>query len=324
MYSIDELALLTEKLLGEVSIGPEPAGLYAPVEYVLEEGGKRVRPVMALMGCNVFRDDIRPAHPVAVAVEVFHNFTLLHDDIMDKAMVRRGRECVHLKWSENAAILSGDVMLILAYKSLAEVEPSLLPRVLGIFNRMAAEVCEGQQYDMDFELRKSVNVEEYMDMIRLKTSVLLAASLEMGAVVGGANQAQSDALYRFGIELGLAFQVQDDLLDLYADEKEFGKRIGGDILSGKKTFLLSTALKLAGDSDRSLLQKLITDKKMAPERKIAEVRSIYDRLGVREAARAEIDRRMASALEELEAVGVGAERLEPLRSMVVMLMDRKK
>lgn len=324
MYNIEELTRLTEKLLGSTDIEQGPENLYAPIRYTFALGGKRIRPVMALMACNVFTDNIEPAYPVAAAVEVFHNFSLVHDDIMDKARVRRGKECVHVRWNENTAILSGDAMLILAYKVLEGLGPEMLPRLLPVFNRMAMEVCEGQQYDMDYESRDNVTVGEYMEMIRLKTSVLLAGALRMGALAGGASEVQADKLYRFGIELGLAFQLQDDLLDVYADSADFGKRVGGDIIEGKKTFLLITALSRAGARERERLFALMADKAMDSGEKIAEVKEIYDGAGVPQITREEIGLHIEKALAALRDVDVPAERRGPLESLVRSLTDRRK
>lgn len=234
------LLRLVEAEIGRLPLDDtEPRGLYAPIRYILEDGGKRIRPLLCLMGADVYGGEPEKALPAAVAVEVFHNFTLLHDDIMDKAELRRGRPAVHLKWGESGAILSGDAMLILAYRILQNGTPvygaGKLPGLLEVFNRAAMEVCQGQQYDMDFETcDRPVTRDEYIGMIRLKTSVLLAAALEMGAVVGGASDAERRSLYDFGVNLGLAFQIQDDLLDTYGDAETFGKKIGGDIAAGKK------------------------------------------------------------------------------------------
>ena len=257
----------------------EPKGLYEPIGYALSSGGKRLRPQLALMACRLFGGDERKALPVALALEVFHNFTLLHDDVMDRALVRRGRPTVHVKWNDNTAILSGDQMLIEAYRLLSEVEETKLPTLLRWFNEMATGICEGQQYDVDFEQRDNVSIEEYMDMIRLKTSVLLANALRSGAYIAGANESEQQCLYDWGIHVGLAFQIQDDLLDVYGDEKTFGKAIGGDICCNKKTCLLITALQRAEGEDRKELQAWLD--RPASQEKIEAVTALYNKLGVR-------------------------------------------
>lgn len=226
----------------------KPEGLYEPIGYTLAAGGKRLRPTLCLLGAQLFSSAPNPAvMHAALALEIFHNFTLLHDDVMDDAKVRRGRECVHIKWNTNTAILSGDQMMIEAYKQLAELPDDQLPHVLRLFNKMATEICEGQQYDVDFEHQSKVSIAQYMEMIRLKTSVLLATALQIGALLSGASQAQQEALYNYGIALGLAFQIQDDYLDCYGNEQTFGKAIGGDIKEGKKTWLWLTAEKQSQD-----------------------------------------------------------------------------
>ena len=245
MYSFNELQGIFEQELRSMKWPREPRLLYEPIAYSLEEGGKRIRPVALLMACSAFRGGIDAAKPAAMAIEVFHNFTLLHDDIMDRSDMRRGKPAVHTRWNDNVAILSGDAMMIWAYRLLSQCDEAVLPQLLAVFTDVAVGVCEGQQYDMDFESRDDVTVEEYLRMIELKTAVLLAGALKIGALCGGAEPVQAELLYRFGIDLGMAFQLQDDLLDTYGDPAVFGKPVGGDILVGKKTYLLTTALKAA-------------------------------------------------------------------------------
>ena len=244
MQTNEQLLDLLENYLAQRELPTEPERLYDPIRYSLAGGGKRLRPMLLLLSCGLFADDVDVALPAAAAVEIFHNFTLLHDDIMDNAAVRRGKPSVYARWGGNVAILSGDAMLISAYRLLAQAPPALLPRILEVFNTMALGVCEGQQYDMDFESKQKVSVVEYMSMIELKTSVLVAGSAMMGAILGGADEEQSRRLYQFAIELGMAFQLQDDLLDSYGGE-ELGKTIGGDILEGKKSYLMVTAMSRA-------------------------------------------------------------------------------
>lgn len=319
------LLRLVEAEIGRLPLDDtEPRGLYAPIRYILEDGGKRIRPLLCLMGADVYGGEPEKALPAAVAVEVFHNFTLLHDDIMDKAELRRGRPAVHLKWGESGAILSGDAMLILAYRILQNGTPvygaGKLPGLLEVFNRAAMEVCQGQQYDMDFETcDRPVTRDEYIGMIRLKTSVLLAAALEMGAVVGGASDAERRSLYDFGVNLGLAFQIQDDLLDTYGDAETFGKKIGGDIAAGKKTFLHIAAMEKASAPQRDAI--------LAPGdigEKLPRVRAVYDALGVREAAETVIAEYFGLALEALRRAHPQAGRLAMLEEYAYSLMKRNK
>lgn len=281
-----------------------PQGLYAPIDYALAEGGKRLRPTLALLACQLCGGDAQKAVPAALALEIFHNFTLLHDDVMDHALVRRGRLSVNKQFGDNTAILSGDEMLIEAYKQLQHYEPSLLAQLLPVFNKMASEVCEGQQYDMDFETiaDEQVSKDDYMNMIRLKTSVLLAAALQMGAIVAGGSKQQQDDLYAFGIHLGLAFQIQDDVLDVYGDERTFGKVIGGDICEGKKTYLFLVARDNASEEEKALLRQMMAlPSATAQERKhkIEQVTLLYNRLRAREEAMKGIEYHTTQALNIL-------------------------
>ncbi len=326
IYDFEQCSAVIEEQLKKLAIGQKkPVNLYEPVVYVLDAGGKRIRPALTLMACNLFNDNIRQALMPAIALEVFHNFTLMHDDVMDKADVRRNRPTVHKRWSESTAILSGDAMMILAYQYLCQSQPDILPSLLEIFSRTALEVCEGQQYDMDFESRMDVSIDEYLHMIRRKTAVLLAASLKMGALCGGSDTQNAELLYRFGISLGLTFQIQDDWLDVYADPKVFGKAIGGDILSRKKTYLLLTAFEKAGDEDRTLLSALLLDDGLAPEKKIQQVKSIYERLNVGDIAREAMASYDRQAMEYLQQVKLPDEsRKNELKKLAKMLLGRAK
>ena len=272
------------KQIAALSFPAEPAGLYEPISYTLASGGKRLRPQLALLGAQLFGGNEDEVLPVALALEVFHNFTLLHDDVMDKAAVRRGRPTVHVRWNENTAILSGDQMMIEAYRLLSRIREDKLSEVLRMFNDMATGICEGQQFDMDFEQRELVTLDEYLHMIRLKTALLLAYALRMGAYVAGATIDAQQHLFDYGIYLGLAFQIQDDLLDVYGDEKTFGKAIGGDILCGKKTYMLLTALQKADNITRNQLIDTLTSSSLSDREKITCVTAIYDKLCVRQAA----------------------------------------
>jgi geranylgeranyl diphosphate synthase type II len=307
----------------------EPKGLYEPIAYTLAAGGKRLRPTLALIAAecvfngNLLNGDVLDnVVPAALALEVFHNFTLLHDDVMDRAKVRRGRPTVHVKWNDNTAILSGDQMLIEAYKLLSDVPADKLPQVLKWFNEMATGICEGQQYDVDFEHMSRVTIEDYMHMIELKTSVLLANAIRIGGYIAGADATRQEALYQFGLHIGLAFQIQDDILDVYGDPKTFGKAIGGDICCNKKTFLLLTALETAdAESKAELLQWLMaTDRN---EEKIAAVTALYNRLGVRAAAEAVMEEHTAIALAQLDKLPQN-EACEQLRTIAEQLATRKK
>ena len=299
----------------------EPRGLYEPIEYTLATGGKRLRPTLALTAAAIFGGKEKEVLPAALALEVFHNFTLLHDDVMDRAEVRRGRPTVHVQWNDNTAILSGDQMLIEAYKLLSDVPADKLPQVLRWFNEMATGICEGQQYDVDFEHMSQVRIEDYMKMIELKTSVLLANALRTGGYIAGANEKEQEALYQYGLHIGLAFQIQDDILDVYGNPKTFGKAIGGDICCNKKTLLLLTAMETAdAETKAELLQWLITTDRN--EEKIAAVTAIYDRLGVREVCEAIMEEHTALALAQLDKLPQNS-ATESLREWAEKLVTRK-
>lgn len=299
----------------------EPRSLYEPIEYTLASGGKRLRPTLALIAAAIFGDNGETVLPAALALEVFHNFTLLHDDVMDRAEVRRGRPTVHVKWNDNTAILSGDQMLIEAYRLLEGVPADKLPQVLKWFNEMATGICEGQQYDVDFEHASQVSIADYLKMIELKTAVLLANALRIGGYIAGANEEEQQALYEYGRHVGIAFQIQDDLLDVYGDPKTFGKAIGGDICCNKKTYLLLTALENAdAEAKAELLQWLMaTDRN---EEKIAAVRELYTRLGVRDACETEMEQHTAVALQQLDILPQN-EATNRLRNLAEELVTRK-
>ena len=316
------------KAIESLNWNKEPRGLYEPIEYALAAGGKRIRPTLALIAADTIvngglinGDAIEQTLPAALALEVFHNFTLLHDDVMDKAPIRRGQPTVHVKWNENTAILSGDQMLIEAYKLLSGVPDDKLPQVLKWFNEMATGICEGQQLDVDFEHMSQVSIEDYMHMIELKTSVLLANAMRIGGYIAGATPAQQEALYQYGLHIGLAFQIQDDILDVYGDPKTFGKAIGGDICANKKTFLLLTALETAdAESKAELLEWLMANDRN--EEKIAAVTAIYNRLGVRQAAEVTMEEHTSLALVQLDKLPQNA-ATESLRLLAEQLANRK-
>lgn len=302
----------------------KPKSLYDPIEYVLAAGGKRIRPSFVLMAYNLFHDDVDRILPVATALETYHNYTLLHDDLMDKADMRRGRPTVHKKWDDNTAILSGDTMLVLAYEHLAKCDTKYLKPALDLFTETALEVSEGQQFDMEFETRNDVAEEEYIEMIRLKTSVLLACALKMGAVVAGASDADANALYAFGEKVGLAFQLQDDLLDVYGDPKVFGKAIGGDITSNKKTFMLINAFNRADAETRAELERWTTATEFDPAEKIAAVTEIYNRLGIDKLAEQRIKEYFEQSRQHLDELSVSDDRKAVLCEYTERMMNRKK
>ena len=279
----------------------QPAHLYEPISYTMALGGKRIRPVLVLMACEAVGGDIEKAIMPAVGLEMYHNFTLLHDDVMDKADIRRGKPTVHVKWDANTAILSGDAMLTMATQLIARADAAVMPQVMELFNRTAMEIYEGQQYDMDFESRGDVTVEEYIAMIRLKTSVLLGCACKMGALIGGADEATAQRFYEIGENLGLAFQLQDDMLDVWGDEATFGKAIGGDIMNNKKTFLLINACQRATDDNRIELALWLNTENASRAVKVPAVTAIYERLGLKELSEAEIakynDKAMAAVFE---------------------------
>ena len=300
----------------------EPYGLYEPIEYTLAAGGKRVRPQLAMIACELFGGKAEEIAPAAMALEVFHNFTLLHDDVMDHAEVRRGRPTVHIKWNENTAILSGDQMLIEAYKLLSGVPADKLPKVLQLFNKMATEICEGQQYDVDFENQEHVAIEEYLKMIRLKTSVLLANALQTGAYIAGADEQAQEALYQFGINIGLAFQIQDDILDVWGDPKTFGKAVGGDISCNKKTFVYLEAMRRLGDEAKgNELQQWYSQVLEDNTEKIVAVKKIFEQLGVRERCEKVVEDYTQKALDILDKLPQN-QATEQLRKLADKLNNR--
>lgn len=323
MKTNQQILSLFENYLAQIQYPEEPQQLYSPIIYSMSGGGKRLRPVLLLLCADAFGGDVAEAMPVAAAVEIFHNFTLLHDDIMDNAMVRRSKPSVYAKWGGNVAILSGDAMMIDSFSRLSALPQDKLPRIMEVFTSMALQVCEGQQYDMDFEQAEKVSVVEYMRMIELKTSALLAGSAMIGAILGGASVEDCNKIYRYALELGLAFQLQDDLLDSYGDE-QLGKAIGGDILEGKKTCLMLNAMSRADAGDRELLRTLPFDKSLSAEQKIAQVKAIYDKYDVPRLVNQQITLRFDKALSVLDTLSLESERVENLRIFARNLMSRKK
>ena len=323
----DQLSTLRERFISELRAtftDQEPRGLYAPIDYILDLGGKRIRPVVALLAAQMFGDDdLSQSMPVALAVEVFHNFTLLHDDIMDDSPLRRGQQTVHEKWDVNTGILSGDLMLIQAYQHLCEVpNKAALPALLRTFNRVATGVCEGQQYDVDFESRGDVTIAEYLKMIELKTAVLLGGALEMGALSAGASQADADHLYAFGRLTGLAFQLQDDLLDTFGDSTSTGKLKGNDIIRNKKTFLFLKAIELLGPEGREELNRWFEESSTDPAQKVVRVTELMESVGIPNAVAELRDKFQAEAYAHLDAAGGSQKAKTALRALAEGLLQR--
>ncbi len=306
-----------------IEFNREPRELYDPVNYILSIGGKRIRPALVIMACSMFSDQVTHAIKPALALEIFHNFTLLHDDMMDNSVLRRNKPTVHEKWNRNIAILSGDVMSIIAYKYISDCPSGMLPSILELFTETALKVCEGQQYDLNFETRNDVSVDDYLKMIELKTAVLIAASLKMGAILGGASLADADLLYEFGKNLGITFQLMDDMLDVYGDTDKFGKRIGMDIVANKKTFLVLKAIEVADDQTRSQLTEFMSSSGFDPEEKINRVINIFNKLGIKEITQAKSGEYYDHALKTLDMISVGHERKSTLKEFAKMLIERE-
>lgn len=324
IYTSAELENKINLAIAELNFRKEPDSLFAPIKYILSLGGKRLRPILAYMATNLFTDDIEQTTSAAIAIEMFHNFSLLHDDLMDNASLRRGQPTVHLKWNANTAVLSGDVMLIDAYNYIVKVPEDVLPDILAVFTTTAMQVCEGQQYDLDFEQHLDVKESEYIEMIRLKTAVLLAASLKIGALLGGASKEDVERLYDFGINIGLAFQLKDDLLDVYGDTQSFGKEIGGDILSNKKTFLLIKALENSNEENNATLQKWLSAENFDTDAKINAIKKIYDGLNLDSITDKLIQKYYLAGLNCLSEVNVSEGRKRELLIYTNNLMNRKK
>ena len=323
MLNSNDVLTLVNDYLAHIAYERKPESLYEPIKYVLSLGGKRIRPSLLLLAYNLYKDDPKTVLPVACALETYHNYTLLHDDLMDNADLRRGHMTVHKRWNANTAILSGDSMLVLAFNQMLQCEKSKLSDILSLFTVTALEIGEGQQYDMDFESRNDVTESEYIEMIRLKTSVLLACATKMGAILAGASESDTERLYAFGEKLGLAFQLQDDFLDVYGDTKVFGKAIGGDILSNKKTYMLINALALADERQRNILQNWLLMPNPDPQEKIAAVTEIYNEIGINDLATEKIRFYFNESLKELDAVAIPDERKVELLAYTKELMKRE-
>lgn len=320
MRTFEEILRTIEEAIARLEFNQPPRSLFDPITYTLSLGGKRIRPALALMACDLFGGKNEDVLQPALGLEVFHNFTLLHDDLMDEADRRRDKPTVHKLWNPNVAILSGDAMLICAYQLVAKANDKA---ILELFSRTALEICAGQQYDMEFESRSDVTEEEYIEMIRLKTAVLLACALKVGAMIGGASTADADALYDYGIHIGLAFQLQDDLLDVYGDPKTFGKNIGGDILCNKKTFLLINALSAASEEQRQVMEDWMARKSYDAQEKIAAFTNLYNELSIRDLTERRIEDYYRMANEDLARLSIAPEILSVLKGTYDRLMKRK-
>lgn len=310
--------------LRNIKFPEEPTDLYEPIQYLLSIGGKRLRPALTLLSAEMFDCEAHAALPTAMAVEIFHNFSLMHDDIMDKAPLRRGKATVHEKWGTNTAILSGDFMLIQSYQFISRNESSVLPSLLSVFNRIAAEVCMGQQFDMNFEKSNNINITDYIEMIRLKTAVLIGASLQLGAIVAKTDDTNAKLLYQCGENLGIAFQLQDDLLDVFGDSAKFGKQIGGDILENKKTFLLLKALELAEEEDKIELISWLNKKEYKPVEKISSIVNLYNKLNIQSYIKDEMKHYTDIAFSALNEIPIAEKKKEPLRRLAETLLVRNQ
>jgi geranylgeranyl diphosphate synthase type II len=323
IYTADEILHKVNTFIEQLPYNRKPTNLYDPVRYVLSMGGKRIRPTLMLLAYNLYKDDPDRILTQAVALETYHNYTLLHDDLMDNADLRRGKETVHKKWNANQAVLSGDSMLVLAYQYMIVGLDERLKDVLNLFTETALEIGEGQQYDIDFETRNDVSEDEYIEMIRLKTSVLLACALKIGAILGGASESDANNLYKFGEQIGLAFQLQDDYLDVYGDEKVFGKAIGGDITSNKKTYMLINAFNRANDKQRAELHQWVDAKRFNREEKVKAMTNLYNQIGVDKLAQQKIQYYFKESKHYLDTVSVAEERKRELSAYAEAMMKRK-
>lgn len=320
MTTVTSYQEVLEAEMSKINLPEHPKNLYDPLRYFLTLGGKRTRPTLTLLGCQLFGVPGIKAINAAIAVELFHNFTLIHDDIMDKAPLRRGKPTVHEKWDTNIGILSGDVLFVEAYKYLAKHETDVLPKLIEVFSKTAVEVCEGQQMDMDFETRDDISIEAYIEMIRLKTSVLLGAALKMGGIVAKASDEDLDLLYKFGMNVGIAFQLQDDYLDLFADPEKFGKQVGGDIISNKKTFLLLKAEELAAGEDKKEFKSILSESNQANKVKRAQI--LFKKLEVDLLAKKKMEEYYHNAKDYISKIQLSDEQKEPLLSLANYLMHR--
>lgn len=323
MYTLDELKQYFSEALAKENFNRKPEELYKPIEYTMSIGGKRLRPVLLLHACNLFGGEYYDALHPAMAIEIFHNFTLVHDDIMDEAPIRRGKPSVYKKWNSDIAILSGDTMFALALQYLIRTKEDIVSEIVDIFTKTAIEVCEGQQYDMNFESRDDVSINEYLQMIKLKTGVLIAGSLKLGATIAAADPIDIKNMYNFGINIGIAFQLMDDLLDVFAEEKKFGKKTGGDILSNKKTYLYLKAYEVASDEQRNILNDCFKNGKYENQSKIEKVKEVYDDLNIKFLTKKQMDLYYQQALSRLDAVNKTPDTKKELNALADKLMIRE-
>jgi geranylgeranyl diphosphate synthase type II len=321
MHTVFELQQLIETAISKVEYPAQPAKLYEPLSYIMQFGGKRIRPVLLLLSSKLFNDDVNIAIEAALAIETFHNFTLIHDDIMDNAPLRRGKDTVHIKWGVNNAILSGDVMMVEANKHLTNLDSAVLKAALNCFNTTAQGVCEGQQLDMEFEQRSDVSIDEYINMIRLKTAVLVGGAMKLGAIVAGASAEDASNLYQFGENFGIAFQLQDDILDVYGDPVKFGKQVGGDIISNKQTFLLLKLKEVAGPADLELLNQEAGNTNY--QVKINTITALYNQYGIKEMAATKMKYSLDIAFAALKKVSVAEDRKEEINRLAASLINRE-
>lgn len=321
--SLNKFLEVIELEISKTSYGQQPIELYEPISYIMALGGKRMRPALTLMAASMFTDDWQNSIKPAIAIEVFHNFTLMHDDIMDDAPLRRGKATVHEKWNPNVAILSGDVMLVAAYDLLLDIEADKFKKVIKRFNRTAAEVCEGQQFDMNFSSRNDVTEAEYINMIRLKTSVLLGFALELGGIIAGADQKSIDDLYSIGVNMGIGFQLKDDILDVYGDPEKFGKQVGGDIIENKKTWLMLKAMELSKQNNDDSLNTWLQNSNFEKEEKVAAITEIYNSYSIKELAEDQMNAYFEKGLESLSNLAVNENKKESLREFAAYLMARE-
>lgn len=324
MHTFNEYLERVNNAIKAIPYPEQPSHLYEPITYTMDLGGKRLRPVLVLMACEAVGGDINRALTPAIGLEMFHNFTLLHDDVMDKADIRRGKPTVHVKWDDNTAILSGDAMLTMATQLIAQAPADVMPQVMDLYNRTAMEIYEGQQYDVDFEKRSDVTVDEYIEMIRLKTSVLLGCACKMGALIGGADEATAQLFYKVGENLGLAFQLQDDMLDVWGDEATFGKAIGGDIMNNKKTFLLINAMQRATGDHKVELSLWLSTPNASRAVKVPAVTAIYDALDLRSLSLDAINRYNDEALNALDKIAISDEARSEFANFITRLVKRDK
>jgi geranylgeranyl diphosphate synthase type II len=322
MHTIKELQNIFTEHLAKQDFFSNPKELYEPIVYSMNMGGKRLRPVCLLAACELFGGDYRKALDPAVGIEMFHNFTLVHDDIMDNAHLRRGQETVYKKWNTNIGILSGDTMFAIAFDYVMHIDDDLMRKAMTLFDKTAIEVCEGQQFDLNYETTPVVSIPEYFNMIRLKTGVLIAASLKMGAIIARAEESQAEAIYNFGLSTGLAFQLVDDLLDVFSNDHKFGKARGGDIVCNKKTYLYLKGYELAGEKEKQALDCLFSEKNIDPQKKVQEVAAIWEKLGVPDAARTEIQQYHSKAINCLDKLNVPKEYTSELRQFADELLER--